>query len=132
MFKFLLVIFVALCLGIGSGLAQNWWEFGGVEEQFTVFQTTIESTTNENTGGGGGAGGGQAVESSEALVAKVEVKETTIHNFGSLEKGETGMHESTKRAFLSIKLDRHTPVWKVEKPWEKLLSITDFEVAFSI
>lgn len=83
MLKFILVLFAALCLGIGSGYAQRWWEFDGVDERFSVFKETLDSNTEAEP---------FKDPSSEAKVPTAEVVGKTIFNFGSLEKGETGKH----------------------------------------
>ncbi len=88
MLRLLLVVFIAVTVGVGLGYTRNGIEFRGVEEQFTVFQKTIE--IDQPSGGGGGAGPENT--SGEARVPVASGQGSTTHNFGSLEKGEEGKH----------------------------------------
>lgn len=82
MLKFLLVVFVAVCAGVGFGFMRTNWELDSIEEQFSVFRKTMDTvqpTTDFDPN-----------QSGEAQIPKVVVVGHTTHNFGSLEKGETG------------------------------------------
>lgn len=87
MLRFLLVILVVALLGVSGGYIQNYFESRGVEENFLVFQQVIEA-------GGDTAGGNtnSNMESGAAEVPVATVEGSTVHNFGVLEKGETGSH----------------------------------------
>lgn len=84
MSKFLIVITIAIFIGAGFGYTQNMMETKGVEEKFTVFQTFIESDDTQTAD--------FDEISDEAHVPAATLMGESTHNFGSLEKGETGEH----------------------------------------
>lgn len=94
MSKFILVVFVAICLGVGTGICQSWLESSSVEEHFSVYQDFIKDEDKKESKAAVNTEGTNP-DAAGANVPTATVVGPTVHNFGSLEKGETGDHTFT-------------------------------------
>ncbi|MEC9094399.1 MAG: DUF1573 domain-containing protein [Planctomycetota bacterium] len=85
MLKFFAFLFAAVCVGVGLGYIRTGIEFHGIKERFDVYQKTIETEEITDVA--------SVDEGGAAHVPIAVVQGETVHNFGSLEKGELGSHD---------------------------------------